>query len=179
VGCTTFKRSTPIGGATEFAEAYKFGYARTVRALLSCGLRPTEAEEHAQAGWVRAFEKLHSLRDPEQVLPFAIQISLNMMRDDFRRTSRLVSLETAYNSAVASGLTATGIDTDRAVDRTLCCCSERARQMLQAVYLEQRSTAEVATDLGITRGAMLARLSRARKAARRGLVRVDRERTFS
>ena len=74
---------------TEYAEAFKAGYPATRRFLLSRGAALEEAEEIAQAAWVRGWEFRDQLRDPGLVGFWVNSIARNLFRAKFRSKAPL------------------------------------------------------------------------------------------
>lgn len=68
----------------EYAEAFETGYPATRRFLLSRGAALEEAEEIAQAAWVRGWEYRDQLRDPGLVGFWVNSIARNLFRAKFR-----------------------------------------------------------------------------------------------
>src|SRR6185295_6703795 len=71
----------------EYADAFQKGYSATRRFLLSRGARVDEAEEIAQAAWVRGWECREQLRDPSLVGYWVNSIARNLFRARFRSAS--------------------------------------------------------------------------------------------
>src|SRR5580693_7536506 len=71
----------------EYAEAFEAGYPATRRFLLSRGAAIEEAEEIAQAAWVRGWEFREQLRDPDLVGYWVNSIARNLFRAGFRAKS--------------------------------------------------------------------------------------------
>ena len=83
----------------EYGSAYKNGYARTTRLLVTRGLSWDDAQETAQAAWVKGWEKRGQLRDSTTVLKWINTIALNMYRSSLRREPFLQELpELACNT---------------------------------------------------------------------------------
>ena len=68
----------------EYADAFQNGYSATRRFLLSRGAAIEEAEEIAQAAWVRGWEYRDQLRDPSMVSFWVNSIARNLFRARFR-----------------------------------------------------------------------------------------------
>src|SRR6478736_2189333 len=70
--------------APAYAEAFQNGFGATRRFLLSRGAALEEAEEIAQAAWVRGWEFREQLRDPGLVGFWVNSIARNLFRAKFR-----------------------------------------------------------------------------------------------
>ncbi|HLN26757.1 MAG TPA: sigma factor, partial [Gemmataceae bacterium] len=64
--------------AHDYAEAFENGYGATRRFLLSRGALVEDAEEIAQAAWVRGWEFRGQLRDPSRVSYWVNSIARNL-----------------------------------------------------------------------------------------------------
>lgn len=142
----------------QFESAYRLGYDRTVRFLISTGAPRDAAQEAAQAAWTRGWEHLDQLRDDDMVLTWVNTIALNVHRRVWRRETRNEPL-TEFRSAFEINLAA--IDTERMLG--LCHPSERALLRRQ---MDGSTTEEIARDHGVTTAAIRIRLMRARRSAR-------------
>src|SRR5271154_5907796 len=69
---------------TEYAKAFEAGFPATRRFLLSRGVPIEEAEEIAQAAWVRGWEFRDQLRDAGLVGFWVNSIARNLFRARFR-----------------------------------------------------------------------------------------------
>jgi len=70
---------------TEYATAYRKGYTSTVRFLLYTGVPSDQADEIAQAGWTRGWDRRDQLDDPSRIVSWINRISLNLFRNRLRR----------------------------------------------------------------------------------------------
>lgn len=149
-----------------FGESYVTGFRRTEAALRRRGANPDVAQELAQAAWARAWQYLPQLRDDRRILQFVNTIAIRLFLDDeVARSRRLTELTPAVADVrIPPAADLRWIDLRNALRK----CSTRHRTLLERAYLqhENSSTAEVAGALGITEGALLQRLSRARLALR-------------
>jgi RNA polymerase sigma factor (sigma-70 family) len=145
---------------TEYAEAFEAGYPATRRFLLSRGAAVEEAEEIAQAAWVRGWEYRDQLRDPGLVGYWVNSIARNLFRAKFRAklTAPIDGVEAPY------WLNLEEIEVHRLLDR----CSGDDRQLLKR-SLEGYSAEEIAQDEGITSTGIRVRLLRIRQSLRQQL----------
>lgn len=122
------------------------------------------AEETAQMAWVRAWERLHQLKDESTILAWVNTIALNLYRRSFRRHLSFVNLE---DMPVAPGLNLARIDLERVIGK--------CRPGDQRILIQQRdglSVKEIAEVEGITDTAVRLRAMRARRSAR-AFIRVN------
>jgi RNA polymerase sigma factor (sigma-70 family) len=145
---------------TDYADAFEAGYPATRRFLLSRGAAIEEAEEIAQAAWVRGWEFHEQLRDPGLVGFWVNSIARNLFRAKFRSktTAPMEGVEAPYWMNLEE------IELHRLLDR----CSGRDRQLLKR-SLEGYSAEEIARVEGITSTGIRVRLLRIRQSLRQKL----------
>ncbi|MEI9813280.1 MAG: RNA polymerase sigma factor [Acidobacteriota bacterium] len=143
---------------TDFAAAFETGYASTRRFLLSRGAGADEADEIAQAAWVRGWEYRQQLRDPSLIGYWVNSIARNLFRARFR-TATMTSLEgvePSYQMRFEHN-----IDLKRMLDK----CGRRDRALLQK-SLDGYSAEELAVSEGISATGVRVRLLRVRQNLR-------------
>jgi RNA polymerase sigma factor (sigma-70 family) len=141
----------------EYGVAFESGYTATRRYLLAHGAPVEEAEEIAQAAWVRGWEYRAQLRDPRMLGFWVNSIARNLFRARFRGPLK-VSIDSqspAYTMDMAA------FELRRMVDR----CSRKDRNLIQQT-LEGYSTEEMAREAGITPTGIRVRLLRIRQSLR-------------
>ncbi len=144
-----------------FAAAYSKGIKRTLSFLIARGVPRDTAEDVAQAGWSRGWEKLEQLRDDAMVVPWINTIALN----DYRRSVRKLHWEQSWKP-VYQDLAPTFVDCAAIeVTRILESCNPADRRLLQA-QMSGATAGELAEEAGVTDAAMRIRLHRARRKAR-------------
>jgi RNA polymerase sigma factor (sigma-70 family) len=142
----------------EYADAFQKGYSATRRFLLSRGAALDEAEEIAQAAWVRGWEYREQLRDPSMVNFWVNSIARNLFRARFR-TPPVIPLEgidPSYSMSLEEQ-----IEVRRMLDR----CPPRDRALLEK-SLEGYSAEEIAKDEGISSTGIRVRMLRIRQGIR-------------
>jgi DNA-directed RNA polymerase specialized sigma24 family protein len=141
----------------EYAEAFENGYGATRRFLLSRGAPVEDAEEIAQAAWVRGWEFREQLRDPSLVSYWVNSIARNLFRAKFRApvTATLDGVEPGYCMNLEA------LEVRRLLER----CSHRDRELLLK-SLEGYSAEEIAHTEGITSTGIRVRLLRIRQSLR-------------
>lgn len=144
--------------AYAYGEAYRTGYDRTVRFLLSRGAGCDGAAEAAQAAWVRGWERLHQLRDDKMVLTWVNTIALNVYRGLWRKEKLKVPLH-EHHSEFEIDLAPIDMQT------VLQMCHRRERALLE-LQIQGITTEEIAGRRGVSTTAIRIRLMRARRSAR-------------
>jgi DNA-directed RNA polymerase specialized sigma24 family protein len=140
-----------------FGNAYRNGYSATRRFLLAGGAPVDDAEEIAQAAWVRGWEYRDQLRDPAMVGFWVNSIARNLFRARFRGPSPM-PIEATHPSYTMDMET---LELARLLDR----CPRRDRTLLEQ-NLAGYSAEEIARDAGITSTGIRVRLLRIRNSLR-------------
>ncbi len=156
---TSNQENTPPLSRSEFADAYRQGYQSTWRFLLSRGIKPSKAEEVAQAAWTRGWERLDSLRDPSRVVEWVNTIALNFFRQMLRR--RRATEELPLHMEGRSGVSTARVEMEEA----LAACNSVERDLLVDRYVKGYSSKEVAERHDLTPVAVRVRTMRARRKA--------------
>lgn len=142
-----------------YGQAYQRGFDLTVRFLLSRGVQRDNAQDVAQAAWVRGWERLNQLRNEALVVTWVNTIALNVYRSLIRREPLKYVLPKLCDKTTAINVAA--ID----VARVLKFCRPCDRKLLvQSMY--GVTTEEIARTQGVTETAIRIRLLRARREAR-------------
>ena len=141
-----------------FADAFEKGFVGTRRFLLSRGAGADEAEEIAQAAWVRGWEYRQQLRDPGLIGFWVNSIARNLFRARFRSVT-LTSLE-GIDPSYKMGFEKV-LDLQRMLDR----CGQRDKKLLQKT-LAGYSAEELAESEGISATGIRVRLLRVRQSLR-------------
>ena len=139
--------------------AFQRGYRLTVSALQGYGISRDDAQEIAQHAWVKACMHSDSILDQRKIQRWVRMIAINLSRDHNRRRTRFRPLAADYPAPTQDRVRL--LDTERVVASS----APGQRAVLQKL-IEGYSTAEMAEFLGISRGAVLARISRAVRSAR-------------
>ena len=146
----------------EYAQAFQRGFGATRRFLIARGVHRDEAEEIAQAAWVRGWECRAQLRAPELVGFWVNSIARNLLLARFRGHAE-VWMGDHWDPSYSMSLD--WID----VAHMLNLCSGRDRESLEQI-LEGYSAEEIAQTIGITATGIRVRLLRARQALRRQIA---------
>jgi RNA polymerase sigma factor (sigma-70 family) len=142
----------------DFADAFEKGFVGTRRFLLSRGAGADEAEEIAQAAWVRGWEYRQQLRDPELIGYWVNSIARNLFRARFRSVTltSLDGIEPSYRM---------GLEKSLDLQRMLDSCGQRDRALLKKT-LAGYSAEELAESEGISATGIRVRLLRVRQSLR-------------
>jgi RNA polymerase sigma factor (sigma-70 family) len=146
-----------------FATAYQNGFHTTMRLMLSKGLLIDEAEELAQAAWVRGWESRQQLRSHDRVVQWVNAIAISTMYNEKRRSRRYEELDETQTHHVPPAPVAAKIDLDRLLKQ----CSSLDRSLILHRYMGGFEMEEVARLHGLTCVATRVRLHRVRAALRR------------
>jgi RNA polymerase sigma-70 factor, ECF subfamily len=135
---------------------------------------PEQIEDVKQETFSRALSLIRSeggLRHAERLGPLVNSICNNVLMEQYRMSSRAEALE----DGVAERLVETtpnalskviSDDTRRVVRRVLEDLSERDRNLLRAIFLEERDKNEVCSELGVDRDYLRVLLHRAKGSFR-------------
>ena len=156
------------------ADAFRALFRRWHPRLLGHAHALTEDREAAidvtQESWIGIVRGLRGLRDPARFPSWALRIVANKARDWIRREqSRRRMME---GGAVDPPRPATPDDGDDDLDRLragLAALERDKRRVLRLHYLEGRSVAEIASELGVAPGTVKSRLFNARNELRHRL----------
>ena len=143
-------------------------YASLVRAHQDVAFRtamlitghPQDAEEAAQDGFVKAWRALHRFREGEPLRPWLLTIVANEARNRRRAAGRREHLALRAAAALPAAGEDTATDHD-ALATAIGHLREEDRVVIGCRYLLDLSEAETAAALGVARGTVKSRLSRA------------------
>lgn len=145
----------------EFSNAYKSGYKKTVRFLLSRGTSEATAEESAQAAWAKGWEKRASLKQRNRIVQWVNTIAMNVFRGRYRKDSVNEDIGD-HQFAVAPENSTDRVDLAKVAQE----CSPKDWRMLNAHYVAGYSSAEIADQLDVRPVTVRVRLTRAKAKLR-------------
>jgi DNA-directed RNA polymerase specialized sigma24 family protein len=137
-----------------YGQAYQQGFGRTVRFLCSRGASRANAEDVAQAAWLRGWERLHQLRDEGKIVNWVNAIAANKHRRGSQQDARYQTLPELCGQG---GIDVAAIDAARIL--TLCRPQDR---ILFERQMGGLTTEEIAGEQGVSATAIRIRLMRAR-----------------
>jgi RNA polymerase sigma factor (sigma-70 family) len=142
--------------ATEFASGYQAGFSKTVQFLRSRGIG-TDADEFAQAAWVRGWERREQIRNPSALTVWINSIALNLWREHNRHPVVGIS-DVRERASPPQNLIAI-----LEVARRLKECSAEQRSLLEHFYLRGETVHDIARKAACSEVAVRIRLHRARQ----------------
>jgi RNA polymerase sigma factor (sigma-70 family) len=155
------------------------GCQNTVTAIALAIVRDVpSSEDIAQDAFLKTWQHLRQLQNPDSFLPWLRQVTRNLARDHLRAARRgpypVDDMEAAIAAAAdpAPSPPDALIDAERqrAASDLISALPEESRETLLLFYREGQSSQQVATLLGLSDGAVRKRLSRARQAVRADLL---------
>lgn len=134
-------------------------YARYVYAIAHQGyrLRGSDAEDAFQEVFLRVYERLGSLRDPEALRPWIAQLTRRVCLDRLERAGReeAAGLERGPEEGVLDEL-----DEALAVREALAELPDECREVLDRFFCRDESYRTIGAALGIPAGTIASRISR-------------------
>lgn len=147
--------------AEDFATVYTRAFPLTTKFLQSRGLQPETASDLAQAAWVRGWECRTQLRNHSALHPWVNTIAWNLFRNVTSRTPRTIAL-TNFNTASHD----LPVEPKILAQELLQHLHSDDRQLLHACFFLGYSDIELARRFRTTRGAVRARVRRAKQRLR-------------
>jgi DNA-directed RNA polymerase specialized sigma24 family protein len=141
-----------------FGQAYRQGFVRTVRLLRSRSASMHDAEDHAQAAWLKGWQKIDQLRDHGMIVSWVNAIALNSHRRGSSREARFQALDDPCGEI---GIDLAPLDTAK----ILKFCRPEDRLLFEH-QLGGMTTEEIAQRERVTVTAIRVRFLRARRAVR-------------
>ena len=171
-------KQTLSGDTLAFDQLVKM-HRRTIYVLvLSYIKNPADAEDLTQRIFIRAYERLATLRELDCFLPWLQQIAHNTCKDWLRRRSELVaSLEVVKSSAFSeTAPSAEDIvlkaEVEDIVRKAINGLTETDRKLMEGHYIEGASYDELRAESGLSYAAIANRLKRAKREVRRRVKRL-------
>jgi RNA polymerase sigma-70 factor (ECF subfamily) len=147
-------------------------YAPLVRAICYDHTRHlTDAQDLAQDVFLRAYERLGSLRKPEGFGRWLVGIARLRCREWQRQKHRERPRQQAIQEAILSGRTSPGNGEVEQLRRQVARLPEKERLALHAFYLREHSAEEARRTLGLSRSGFYRVLERGRKRLERLMAR--------
>ena len=134
-------------------------YARYVFAIVSQGYRlhGPDAEDVFQDVFLRIYDRLGSLRDPEALRPWIAQLTRRVCLDRLAAAGRE---EPAELEPTTIGQTLDELDEAFAVREALGELSDECREVLDRFFCRDESYRTIGAELGIPAGTIASRISR-------------------
>ncbi|MFU8832884.1 MAG: RNA polymerase sigma factor [Wenzhouxiangella sp.] len=162
------------GDPRAFAELVRVTQS-TVSAISLAVVRDVQhAEDIAQEAYLKVWQKLGDLKNPDSFLPWLRQITRNLARDHLRRGKarpgdRPGNFDVLESIAAEPEGSAAGLDLERqydALNEAFDRLPATGREVIALYYREGQSSDKVAHLLGLSAAAVRQRLSRARALLR-------------
>jgi RNA polymerase sigma factor (sigma-70 family) len=133
-------------------------YARYVHAIATQGyrLRPPDAEDAFQEVFLRVYDRLDSLRDPEALRPWIAQLTRRVCLDRLAASGR----EEPTEEPAALDETVEELDEAFAVREALASLPDECREVLDRFFCRDESYRTIGAELGIPAGTIASRISR-------------------
>ncbi|HZQ65859.1 MAG TPA: sigma-70 family RNA polymerase sigma factor [Gaiellaceae bacterium] len=134
-------------------------YSRYVHAIVSQGyrLRGPDAEDAFQDVFLRIYDRLGSLRNPEALRPWIAQLTRRVCLD---RMTALGREEAAELEDVQAGSVIDELDEAFAVRQALAELSDECQEVLDRFFCRDESYRTIGEALGIPHGTIASRISR-------------------
>lgn len=152
--------------STYFERFENGGYIRTVQLLRRRGLSADDAAEYAQASWVRCLAYIHKLRSDCSLDRYVATAALRLFQTEYRRSARLCPLDELGTTGPDRSMSVTAIDVRRALSNL----KPPDTLLLQQLYIEGASYAELADRLQTTESRLYAKVARVRRAFRKRMI---------
>jgi RNA polymerase sigma-70 factor (ECF subfamily) len=139
-------------GDREGFEILVVRYQRTLFYIVkSIVMSREDARDITQQAFIRAFRKIHRLREPEHFKAWLFKIGTNLARDHIRRKREYVELEECVSDDNRSNpaLLAAAKDTAREIHLFVQSLPVRQREVVSLRLFAELSFAEIAELLGI------------------------------
>lgn len=176
----TLVQAVQAGDTEAYGELFRRHYPSVRRVCTRRTGDVVEADEIAQAAFVRAFERIHRCRGDRRFGAWVQVIAFRLCVDAVRDRSRVVPGEQVVDDRQLGRAS----DPEEAllagerhdeVRRALAMLPPRQRQVMVARHLEDRRPCEIAASLGLSLGAVDSLLLRARRRLVLSYLSVSRE----
>lgn len=151
----------------EYGIAFLRGFERTIAGLISRGVRYDDAQEFAQAGWVRGLERILQLRDERCVMAWVDSIAWSLFLSERRLGAKypIDRLDSHQELVAPDQNPDASIDLSRSLQIVRSCHRE-----LLDLRLSGYTHCEIAKRSGKSDGAIYSKMTRARGALRAALL---------
>lgn len=128
--------------------------------------KESDALDTVQSSILKAYQKIHTLKDPDLFKTWISRIVINTARDDARQYKSNLNLEEAGEVAAPAALPLEEkLDLYQALERL----PEHYRDLVKLKYFDGLTIREIAQSTGMPQGTVSVYLSRALKALRKDL----------
>ncbi len=166
------------GDREAFAQLFRDHHVRVYNLVTYLTGDRTEAEDVTQSTFVRAWEELPRLRDPQAFTAWLNRIARNLAADRVRAKGMRARMESARPEDLDAGVPvgpqaeqyAAAKEREERVHAAVASLPDPHQEVVVMHHLEGAPVQEVAERLRIPVGTVLSRLARARAALRRRLA---------
>ena len=166
-------RQTLSGRASAFNLLVKMHHATVYALVLSYTKNPADAEDLTQQIFIRAYERLATLRELDRFLPWLQRISHNTCKNWLRQRS---GATTGFEAVKDAGFAETApspeeialkAEIETVVREAIGGLQETDRKLMEARYIDGASYKELQVESGLSYAAIVNRLKRAKQKVRR------------
>ena len=165
-------RQTLNGETPAFDRLVKIHRTTIYALVLSYIKNPADAEDLAQQIFIRAYERLATLRELDRFLPWLQQIAHNTCKDWLRRQSGSMTCFEATNDTDFAEVApspediALKAEIEAVVQQAIGTLQETDRRLMEARYIEGASYDRLQVESGLSYAAVANRLKRAKQEVR-------------
>ena len=171
-------RQTLAGDTAAFDRLIKTHRAAVYVLVLSYAKNPADAEDLTQQIFMRAYERLATLRQLDRFLPWLQRITHNACKDWLRRQNDLTTGFDAMNGADFTETVPTPEqlalkrEIESIVREAIGALKETDRKLMEGRYIEGASYDQLQVESGLSYAAIANRLKRAKQQIRRRIERL-------
>ena len=168
-----FIRQTLAGDTSAFDRLVKMHRTTIYMLVLSYTKNPADAEDLTQQVFIRAYDRLETLRDLNRFLPWLKRIARNTCKNWLRRRSDSMTDFEAVNetdfaeTAPSSEEIALKREIEAVVREAIGALQETDRKLIEGRYIEGASYEQLQVESGLSYAAIANRLKRAKQQMRR------------
>ena len=168
-----FIRQTLAGDTSAFDRLVKMHRTTIYMLVLSYTKNPADAEDLTQQVFIRAYDRLETLRDLNRFLPWLKRIARNTCKNWLRRRSDSMTDFEAVNetdfaeTAPSSEEIALKREIEAVVREAIGALQETDRKLVEGRYIEGASYEQLQVESGLSYAAIANRLKRAKQEIRR------------
>ena len=168
-----FIRQTLAGNTSAFDRLVKMHRTTIYMLVLSYTKNPADAEDLTQQVFIRAYDRLETLRDLNRFLPWLKRIARNTCKNWLRRRSDSMTDFEAVNetdfaeTAPSSEEIALKREIEAVVREAIGALQETDRKLIEGRYIEGASYDQLQVESGLSYAAIANRLKRAKQEIRR------------
>ena len=165
-------RQTLNGDTSAFDRLVKIHRTTIYALVLSYIKDPADAEDLTQRIFIRAYERLATLRELDRFLPWLLQIAHNTCKDWLRRRSGPTTRFEATNNTDFAEVApspediALKAEIEAVVQQAIGTLQETDRRLIEARYIEGASYDQLQVESGLSYAAVANRLKRAKRDIR-------------